>query len=238
MNTKTNTHLLVAALLIIGLAALLAGCAGSRSVTFDDDTGRATPAGVYSPAPIPPRPASQAKIPVGIMIGISKEEIERYPQLKENNIGLGLQYVVRETLSNSDWFTLCAVDEEMIVAFEKLKDYYWHGEVPEGRQAAESQKPEYILMVGLSRVDLIGKERVIGSRRTFQGDCAVKVNFECIPLLSDYPTIKFSVPGQGAVPVRESDSVFAGGSETRSGAFGQATERAVRNAVPVLITKF
>lgn len=233
MTRQRSLNCLLAALFACGTLVLLFGC-GTRTVIIEDGPSRA---GAYTPVTIPPRPAGQAKIPVGIMIGISKEEIERYPQLKENNIGLGLQSVVNETLINSDWFTLCAVDPEMIVMFEKLKDYYWHGEIPADK-LTESQKPEYILMVSLSRVDLINTERLVGDRRTLTGNCEVKVNFECIPLISDLPTIMFSVPGQGGVLVRESDSIFAGGAETRSGAFGQATERAVHNAVPALIKKF
>ena len=235
MNDRTSTTTAVSLLLLALLLAPLGGC-GQRSVVIDDPQGNGGTE-IWTAPPIPPRPAGQKKIPIGVMIGIEKEQIALYPELKKNNIGLGLQYVVRETLAESDWFTLCTVDPKMIVAMEKLRDYYWHGEVPEGKQT-EAVKPEYILMVGLTRVDLIGKERMVGGARTFRGNCSVKVNFESYSMFSAYPTVLFPASGKGTVRVSEKDSLFNGGSESRSSAFAECTERALRSAVPTLIAKF
>ena len=233
MKTKQLTQAFTQALLILAVVGMT-GCIANRTVEFPGEGNG--PSTQWNPAPIPARPAGQEKIPVGVMIGISQEEIQRYPKLKENNVGLGLQYVVREQLSQSDWFTLCTVDPELIATFEKLKSYYWHGEAPEGKQAS-SQKPEFILMVGLTRVELLGRESVVGGVKKFSGNCQIKMNFETYPLLSDYANIQSSLSGVWRVPVKTETGIFSG-AEFRSSAFGLATERAARDALPKLIQSF
>ena len=216
------------------MVVILSGCLASRNVEYNGNGNSTTVAQTIKP--IPQRSASREKVPVGVMVGIDNEVIALYPTLQQNNVGLGIDYIVREQLSNSDWFTLCAVDPQLISAFEKLKDYYWQGNIPDDK-FVESKKPEYILMIGVTRVDIIGKEKIVAGSKRFNGQCSVKINIEKIPLLSGQPNIDLVVSGEGAVTVREVDSLFTSGAQLRASKFGEATENAINNAVADMINK-
>ncbi|MBN1517893.1 hypothetical protein JXA32_15115 [Candidatus Sumerlaeota bacterium] len=221
-------------LALLAAACILSGCVANRSVEYDSGAAQADN---YVAASIPSRPAGVEKIPVGVILAIKNEDIERYPQLKENNIGLGLKSLVNEQMLDSDWFQICTVDTQVLKQMMNLQEYYYHGEIDEGK-IHESAMPEYIVMVNITRVSQIGNESVRGGVKKFTGSCEVRVSYEVFPLLSEGSFNLLAVAsGTGNVPVQDISSIFNGGQNFRSSAFGTATERAIHNGLPKLIEK-
>ena len=217
--------------LMIGL--IFSGCVASRSISYE---GMPT-AQSYNPDPIPVRPADQEKIPVGIIIGIDNETVNTYPRLKENDIGLGLDALMNEQLLESGWFDIVAVDPELIKQFTLLKDFYWHGNIPQDKKK-KSAKPEYIIVVKVTRVVPLDKETTLVASKKTESILEVKLNFEVTPLTADTATLQSSIPAIGTLQVIKTDNIFSKGELIMSSPFGVTTERAIRDGLPKLIRQF
>lgn len=234
MNQARNLKTWALAL-SVALVAMTAGCGlFSRNTSYNNGGAGTQVGGDWVAKSIPPRPATQPKIALGIVTAVKKSDVELYPQLNQNNIGLGLQTIVAEKLLESDWFELAPVDPQMLGQLMKLQEFYYHGDLPEGK-AAEGKAPEYFVTVNITRIVEYSKETGGVSNTRKSGSVEVKVSYEVWPLLSNGATNMTGLSsGVGTVTFNKVNSLFEA-EAFRNSAFGMAVDRAVHNATPGLI---
>lgn len=115
---KRAVRIVAAALVLLGAFLFFASCATTRAM----DDGPAEKK-AQCPADIKFPPYSGEKTPLAVLpMGLSKIAAERYPQLLERSVGMGVHNVLNEDLYETGRFRLVEADESVI---EKVFKQQW-----------------------------------------------------------------------------------------------------------------
>lgn len=213
------------------LLAFLWGAAGPAAARAQEADPASTPEPAPEGAPEAVEAPADDRIPVAVLpLGLTSTTSERYPQLAERNVGLGVHNMLVEHLYDTGRFRF--VEEKPDVVADLL-DRQWVSST--GAVSAETAV-EHGRLLG-ARYVLYGEVYDFGLRAL--GSAAAEIRIAVQVRLVDVETSEY-VPASGAGELRREGEVLATGSEVAfaRSTVGLATDEALGAAVETLMRRF